>query len=39
VDVNKRHDDNNGGGKGKSKACLTSLKVTLHTPSSIMSRK
>jgi thiamine pyrophosphate-dependent acetolactate synthase large subunit-like protein len=40
VDVNKSHDDNNGGGqREKKKACLTSLKVTLHMPSSIMSRK
>jgi hypothetical protein len=35
VDVNKSHDDNKGGGQGKSKASLTSLKVTLHIPSSI----
>jgi len=40
VDVNKSHDDNNGGGqREKKKACLTSLKVTLRIPSSIMSRK
>ncbi len=39
MDVNKRHDDNKGGGEGKRKASLTSLKLTLHIPSSIMSRK
>ncbi len=40
MDVNKSHDDNNGvGQREKVKACLTSLKLTLHMPSSIMSRK
>jgi hypothetical protein len=39
MDVNKSHGDNKGGGEGKSKASLTSVKVTLHIPSAIMSRK
>jgi len=40
VDVNKSHEDNDGGGqREKSKARLTTLKLTLRIPSSIMSRK
>jgi hypothetical protein len=39
VDVNKSLMIIMEEAEGKSKSCLTSLKLTLHIPSSIMSRK
>ncbi len=39
MDVHKSHDDNNGGGQREKVKRVTSLKMTLHIPYSIMSRK